>query len=267
MTEENQRKIIIVKTVMPNKSLPAKKEIELYDKDKDKHKLYLSLSFMDKRIVINEEENQLILIYPEIIDKYKDKLYYLKFNEKSIVIDGEEEKLIKDYMDNYELELKNQNIKLAYEKFIWDMKLLFDYSNKLLFNEKDRRIYANDSTKNQLFKFTNGLNIYETIHENIVHPYDYYMTNKEKFLNKITCTFCPTDKLFNPYRSYDYSFLDLYKSKVKETIIKQIELDSNGYCEISKYNDVYIGLDLIEDLVQVLEFFCNPNTNNVTKYE
>ena len=126
MTEENQRKIIIVKTVMPNKSLPVKKEIELYDKDKDEHKLYLSLSFMDKRIVINEEENELILIYPEIIDKYKDKLYYLNFKAKSIVIDGEEEKLIKDYMDNYELELKNQNIKLAYEKFISDMKLLFD---------------------------------------------------------------------------------------------------------------------------------------------
>jgi hypothetical protein len=191
MTEENQRKIIIVKTAMPNISLPEKKEIELYD-------------------------------------KYKDKLYNLEFLDKSIVIDGEEEKLIKDYMDNYELELKNQNIKLAYEKFISDMKLIFNYSNKLLFNEKGRKIYDNDSTKNQLFKFTNGLNIYETIHENIVHPYDYYMTNKEKFIKKIIYTFCPTDRLFNPYRSYDYSFLDLYKYEVKETIIKQIELDING---------------------------------------
>lgn len=211
-----------------------------------------------KNLKMNVSDNKALEIY----NKYENKIHDLKFSDQSIIIDDEQEKMIEKFMNDFELDISYDGFaKIYYDKFINTMMSIFNSANKLFYSNDGRINYDINLTKIQLFKFVNEFNIFETIHDRILHPHHYYLSNKENFIKKVRYTFFPTDQIFKPYRSYDYNFLNIYNDKVKDAIIKQIEIDSSENQKMTEYDNVYDNVDLLEDLETILNFLSCPSSN------
>ncbi len=139
-----------------------------------------------------------------------------------------------------------------YEVFIEKLNLLINNSNKLIFKKGFRpTTLTNEDTKKIFNKILEKLKYidFDTLskedHKNIIKHLAYH--------------YMPTDNMFRPYRSYDYSFLDIYNETVKNVMINQIELDSNGYCNKRPYDEsLFDPIDNIDDLITLTEFYLHP---------
>lgn len=136
---------------------------------------------------------------------------------------------------------------VAYEEFIEKLKLFLNNSNKLLFNEKARHDYTNEQAEKILHKKIKNFDSNKILEDNYVD-----------IIKVLIYEYMVTDRMFCPYRSYDYSFLDIYSDNVKKVMIEQIELDSNGNTSIKEYNKLFNSIDNIDDLLTLSEIYVNP---------
>ena len=117
---------------------------------------------------------------------------------------------------------------VAYDEFIEKLKLFLNNSNKLLFNEKGRRIYTNEQAEKLLHKKVKNFDSNKILEDNY-----------KDIIKLLVYEYMVTDYMFCPYRSYDYTFLDIYNENVKKVIINQIELDSNDKYYIGNYTNLF----------------------------
>lgn len=136
---------------------------------------------------------------------------------------------------------------VAYEEFIEKLKLFLNNSNKFLLNENDRHTYTNDEMEKILHEKVKNFDSNKILQDNY-----------KDIINVLTDEYMVTDRVFCPYRSYDYSFLDIYNENVKKVIISQIELDSDGNSNINQYFTLFDSIDNIDDLLTLSEFYLNP---------
>jgi hypothetical protein len=149
---------------------------------------------------------------------------------------------------------------VAYEEFIEKLKLFLNNSDILLNNKKIRYSLTNDDAEKilnrKLQKIVKNFDSNKILEDN--YKDKILEDNYNDIINVFKSDYMITDGIFCPYRSYDYSFLNIYNENVKKVIINQIELDSNGCSILFDYINLYDTLNNIDDLVTLTEFYLNP---------
>lgn len=133
----------------------------------------------------------------------------------------------------------------VYNEFIEKVKIFLNNSNVLMFNDN---VYTFEQTEKILYEKVENFNpsmILDDVHyKNII----------QILINN----YMVKDRIFYPYHSKDYSFLDNYNQNVKNVIINQIDLDTNMYYSSKIYKGIFSNIDNIDDLLTLTEIYINP---------
>ena len=148
--------------------------------------------------------------------------------------------------------IKTNQYKEFIEKFTRFMNLI----QIIMFKKKYQKIYTFESGKDRFYRFLSEE------HDNFDIKIRHKMLdvqvirdNGRDIVHTMIYNFMPCEKVFKPYRSYDYSFLDKYSENVKKTLILQIDYESGS---IDKPDYMYKYINNIDDLLAVMEIYVNP---------
>ena len=129
-----------------------------------------------------------------------------------------------------------------YKEFINKFAKFMNLSDLLIWHKPYQKTYTYEMAEKVLFKVIPDFN-----------PAQILEKNYKNIICILTDNFMPSPTVFRPYRSMDYSFLDIYTENVKKTLIQQIDHDSYSINlpEEQRYEFIYN----IDDLITVAEFY------------
>jgi len=142
-----------------------------------------------------------------------------------------------EYVNEYEYDWN-----WIYKEFLDKFTKFMNLSELIMSIKQYRKNYTREMAEKVL---------YETIPD--FNPVQILGGEYKNIIDKLTDNFMPCAKLFRPYRSMDYSFLDKYNENIKKTLIQQINHDS-GNIKISDER-MYEFIYNIDDLITVSEFY------------